>query len=171
MKTRDGVVNSHKKKTTMMCTRKKGNKPDPAGFSRLVWPFLVIILALGNLLASAQPVAATPACLLDAAGPDDVNANQKDLNEFCQSPGNDGGLSGCSSSDANLTWTWDDTAWTGNNTGDACALYDTDGDGKANFALCATVAGDPATQSSGSPRFYSCDDTKRLNCGSATQIT
>src|SRR2546426_12283476 len=117
MKTRDGVVNSHKKKTTMMCTRKKGNKPDPAGFSRLVWPFLVIILALGNLLAGAQPVAAAQVCLVDMAGADDINANQKDLNEFCQSPGNDGGLSGCLSSDANLTWTWDDAGWTGGEQG------------------------------------------------------
>ena len=74
-------------------------------------------------------------------------------------------------SDANLTWTWDDTGWTGSNTGDACALYDTDGDGKANFALCVTVQSDPAVQSSGSPRFYSCDNSKELNCGGSTQIT
>src|SRR2546425_12532731 len=171
MKTRDGVVNSHKKKTTIMCTRKKGNKPDPAGFSRLVWPFLVVALAIGSLLAGAQRAVAAPVCVVDAAGADDINANQKDLNEFCLSPGNDGGLSGCLSSDANLTWTWDDAGWTGGNTGDACALYDTDGDGNANFALCVTVAGDPAAQSSGSPKFYSCDDTSRLRCNTATQIT
>src|SRR5881296_648584 len=58
MKTRDGVVNSHKKKTTIMCTRKKGNKPDPAGFSRLVWPLLVIALAIGNLFAGATAASA-----------------------------------------------------------------------------------------------------------------
>jgi hypothetical protein len=28
-------------------------------------------------------------------------------------------------------WGFDDTQWTGNNTGDACALFDTDGDGSA----------------------------------------
>ena len=67
------------------------------------------------------------------------------MNEFCQSVGNDGGLAGCLSSDANLTWTWDDTGWTGSNTGDACALYDTDGDGKANFALCAIVQNSSTT--------------------------
>jgi hypothetical protein len=90
------------------------------------------------------------------------------LNEYCQSAGNDGGLAGCGSADANLTWTWDDIAWTGANTGDGCALYDTDDDGKANFALCTSVTGDPAAQEAGSPKFYSCDDTKVLNCGGAT---
>jgi hypothetical protein len=132
--------------------------------------FAIVAFAIGSLLARAQPAAATAACLLDTAGADDINANQKDLNEFCQGVGNDNGLAGCTSSDANLTWTWDDTGWTGSNTGDACALYDTDGDGKANFALCASVQGNPAVQSAQSPKFYSCDDTKTLNCGSAAQI-
>ena len=44
------------------------------------------------------------------------------------------------------SWKWDDTEWSGNNTGDACALYDTDvpNDGKANLAICVTVSGKPA---------------------------
>src|SRR6266404_1888190 len=138
---------------------------------RLAWSFVLIALAIGSPLAAARPAGATAACLLDMGGADDMNSNQKDLNEFCQSAGNDGGLGGCTSSDANITWTWDDTAFTGGNTGDACALYDTDGDGKANFALCVTVGSDPAVQGSGSPRFYSCDNSKELNCGGPTQIT
>src|SRR3989442_611051 len=162
------LLRQFKGKGSYMCTRKKKCKSGPAGFSRLVWPLLVIALAIGSLLTGAQPAAATPACLLDTAGADDINANQKDLNEFCQSPGSDG----CSSTDANLTWTWDDTGWTGSNTGDACALYDTDGDGNANFALCVTVqANNPAVQSAQSPRFYRCDDTKTLNCGGASLTT
>jgi len=148
--------------------RRRQQRPD--GTASFAGAFAAVALAIG-LLTATPPVVAAPACLLDTSGADDINANQKDLNEFCQGAGNDGGLSGCLSSDANLTWTWDDTGWTGSNTGDACALYDTDGDGKANFALCATVAGSPAAQSSGSPKFYSCDDTKALNCGSATAIT
>jgi hypothetical protein len=152
-------------------SRKKEHRPARATLPRLVWPFAVIALAIGCVFAGTQPAAAAAVCLVDTAGADDINATQKDLNEFCQSVGNDGGLIGCSSSDANLTWTWDDTGWTGANTGDACALYDTDGDGKANFALCATVQGNPAVQSSQSPRFYSCDDSKALNCGGSSQIT
>src|SRR4029453_17082894 len=120
----------------------------------------------------AQPATAASACVVDTRGADDINATQKDLNEFCQSVGNDGGLAGCTSADANLTWTWDDTGWTGSKTGDAGGLYDTDADGRANFALCATVRSNPAVQSSQSPRFYPCDDSKRLNCGgSPTQAT
>src|SRR6266581_1107438 len=140
MEFRACVLLPSKGKGSFVCTRKKKGNSGPAGFSRLVWPFVVIALAIGSLLAGSQPAAAAAVCRLDTAGADDINASQKDLNEFCQSPGNDGGLNGCLSSDANLTWTWDDTGWTGSNTGDACALYDTDGDGNANFALCATVA-------------------------------
>src|SRR5438034_2348914 len=108
-----------KGKDHIMCTKREDIR-GPAGFSRLMWPFLVIALAIGSLLASAQPAAAV--CVLDTGGADDINANQKDLNEFCHSPGNVGGLNGCLSTDANLTWTWDDRGWTGSNTGDACAL-------------------------------------------------
>ena len=147
------------------------HRPARADLPRLLWPFLVAALAIGRVFAAAQPAAAAAACLVDTAGPDDINATQKDLNEFCQSAGNDGGPGGCTSSDAYLTWTWDDTGWTGSNTGDACALYDTDGDGKANFAVCVVVDSNPAVQNAQSPRFYSCDDSKVLNCGGSTATT
>ena len=39
----------------------------------------------------------------------------------------------------------DDTAWSGNNSGDGCTLFDTDADLNVNFSLCATVKGDPET--------------------------
>ena len=146
----------------------------PRRRARLLHPgplLAAVALAAASVVIGVRSAGATAACLVDTMDADDINANQKDLNEFCQSAGNDGGLAGCTMADANLTWTWDDTAWTGFNTGDACALYDTDGDGKANFALCASVAGDPAVQASGSPRFYSCDDSKVLNCGGASQVT
>src|SRR5438445_3488397 len=148
--------------------RRRQQRPD--GTASFAGAFAAVALAIG-LLTATPPVVAAPACLLDTSGADDIDANQKDLNEFCQGAGNDGGLNGCLSSDANLTWTWDDTGWTGSNTGDACALYDTDGDGNANFALCATVASNPAVQSAQSPRFYRCDDTKKLNCGGASLTT
>ena len=76
--------------------------------------------------------------LNDDGGPDD-NVGQKDLN-FLQVD------------DANLptalavNWGWDDTAWSGGNTGDACALFDTDGDRMANNAVCVGVGGNPAVE-------------------------
>src|SRR5262249_9141924 len=113
---------------------------------RLASPFAFLFFAFAGVVAGARPALAAGLCLPDTAGADDINANQKDLNEFCQSAGNDGGLAGCTSIDANLTWTWDDTGWTGSNTGDACALYDTDGDHKANFAVCVSVQNSPAVK-------------------------
>src|ERR1043166_2360370 len=115
--------------------------------------FVIVMLAMSVFFGSARPAAADTACLQDTSGADDIQPSQKALNEFCQSAGNVGGLSGCLAADANLTWTWDDTGWTGSNTGDACALYDTDvpKDGKANFALCESVEKDPAVEKSGSP--------------------
>jgi hypothetical protein len=104
-----------------------------------------------------------PGCRTDTGGADDA-VGQKDLNEFCANRN-------ASCAGTIFTWKWDDTAWTGTNTGDACALYDTDGDGFANRALCVTVSGKPATQASQSPRFYSCNDTKQFNCSGATALT
>jgi hypothetical protein len=102
-------------------------------------------------------------CKTDTGGADDA-VGQKDLSEFCVN--HDATCAGTI-----FTWQWDDTAWTGTNTGDACALYDTDGDGFANYALCVTVTGKPAMQASQSPRFYGCNDTKQFNCTGATLRT
>jgi hypothetical protein len=38
----------------------------------------------------------------------------------------------CSATQLELLWQMDDVLWSGSNTGDACALFDTDGDGFAN---------------------------------------
>jgi hypothetical protein len=70
-----------------------------------------------------------------------------------------------------LTWQWDDTGWSGSNTGDACALYDTDGDHFANYALCVSVGSTPAAQVSTSPRLYLCTDGKAFNCTGSTLIS
>jgi hypothetical protein len=68
--------------------------------------------------------------LVDDGGADD-EPGQKDLNflsvDYAGSP------------DLAVVWGWDDIKWSGQNTGDACALFDTDADGHANFSLCITV--------------------------------
>jgi len=103
-----------------------------------------------------------PGCVLDTGGADDA-VGQKDLTQFCQNVGD-------TCAGTILTWQWDDTGWTGSNTGDACALYDTDADGFANYALCVTVAKTPAVQLNGSPRLYLCTDGKAFNCTGATLV-
>jgi hypothetical protein len=64
-------------------------------------------------------------------------------------------------------WKWDDTSWSGNNTGDACSLFDTDADGKANYAVCVTI-GKPASEKS--TRLYSCLDTRADRCTGSTLV-
>ncbi len=96
-------------------------------------------------------------CITDVQGAND-QPGQKDLTQMCYD------YSGLSTS-ITTNWNWDDTAWSGNNTGDACALFDTDGDGFANYATCVTVEdGPPAVQKSGSPRVFTCNDTRSDRC-------
>ena len=102
-----------------------------------------------------------PLTFVDDGGADDVNG-QKDVNsmmvDYTLAPGK-----------IAVAWNWDDTDWTGGgNTGDGCALFDTNGNGFANYALCVTVAGSPATFQS--LRLFSCGDTSAVGCTSQVQV-
>ena len=72
-----------------------------------------------------------------------------------------------------VSWKWDVTSLSGSNTGDACALFDTNSNFKVNFAICVTISGSPATQLAGtSPRVYTCGDGKVDRCTSTVaQVT
>ena len=96
---------------------------------------------------------------VDDQGADDF-PGQKDLNFFTFD------FSGGNS--VAITWGWDDTSWSGSNSGDACALIDTDADGKANFAYCVTVKGTPATTFA--TRMYSCGDKSSDRCSQKTVL-
>lgn len=94
----------------------------------------------------------------DVAGADD-QPGQKDLNLQ--------GIYQAAPGDLWVEWQWDDTAISGGNTGDACALFDSGTtNGKVNFAVCVTIAGTPAAQASNSPRVYTCGDGKPDRCTS-----
>ncbi|MES2971227.1 MAG: SdrD B-like domain-containing protein [Patescibacteria group bacterium] len=130
--------------------------------------FLILILAFGQAATAVGPflqsqkAAAASVCINDTAGPND-EPGQKDLTKMCS---DEAGLP----TSLAITWNWDDTAWSGNNSGDACSLYDTDGDGNANFSLCVVVKGDPATYFS--TRLYSCTaDSRNDRCAGPTPIT
>jgi hypothetical protein len=97
--------------------------------------------------------------IVDDGGPDDY-PGQKDLSFFSVDYGAPGATS------IAVGWGWDDTAWSGNNTGDACALLDTDADGFANYSICVTVAGSPAKYVS--TRMYSCGDLLADRCVTPT---
>jgi hypothetical protein len=123
--------------------------------------------------------------IVDDQGADDY-PGQKDLNQLTVN-------SDDLPTSVEISWNWDDTAWSGNNTGDACSLFDTDADGNANYALCVTVGGSPAkllanssctanknpfnccsgagtgTCGTGS-RLYSCGDSRADRCDQPTTL-
>ena len=111
--------------------------------------FSVLLLAgLFSLSVAAQPIT-----VVDDAGPDD-EPGQKDLNQLTIDfePAN---------VDLEVTWNWDVIALSGNNTGDACSLYDTDNDGNANYALCVIWDNGASYQTT---ILYSCGDGRADRC-------
>lgn len=122
---------------------------------------VVIVMALfaGMMLTAGQASAAIsfPAGMVFVNDEDGANdePGQKDLTRL----GID--YAGLPSS-LQVSWNWDNTGWPGANTGDACAMFDTDSDGRVNYSLCAIVEGDPAVYKG--TRMYSCGDDKVDRC-------
>jgi hypothetical protein len=113
-------------------------------------------------LVATSSLSATAIMIVDDSGPDDY-PGQKDLNFFTF----DYGLPGATA--IGVSWGWDDTSWSGNNTGDACTLFDTDADGFANYSFCITVKGIPATFLSA--RMYACSDGRTDRCTQPSPVT
>lgn len=61
-----------------------------------------------------------------------------------------------------VQWNWDETSLPGSNTGDGCAMFDTDADGRVNYSVCVTAGGDPLVLES--TTLYSCGDDKVDRC-------
>ncbi|MEJ7800634.1 MAG: hypothetical protein WKF60_08950, partial [Ilumatobacter sp.] len=105
------------------------------------WLRLVLAAALAlamslAIFSTGQPAsAADPIVAVDDAGPDD-EPGQKDLNALSVDYGAPG------ASNIVVTFNFDNTSTSGANTLDGCALFDTDGDGFANFAQCQTISSD-----------------------------
>ena len=119
--------------------------------------FVTLLFAFGLAVSfSAGGVFASNPCSIDAQGAND-EPGQKDLTQFC-----DNGISG---GNLSISWSWDEVAWSGNNTGDSCALFDdSDADANVDYAVCVTVKGSPAVQAANSPRIYSCNNGDVDNC-------
>src|SRR6185436_2978571 len=88
-------------------TRRKKNTMLGSTFQKALGVVLAAFIAVGVPAARAQ------VCINDLQGPDD-EPGQKDLSQFCRG-GACAGLVG-------ISWNFDDTRWTGSNTGDGCAL-------------------------------------------------
>src|SRR4051812_21192283 len=93
--------------------------------------------------------------VIDSGGVNDENGGTQD--ELTQMGRDD--------TDANfyqLFWSWDSTDFSGQ-AGDACALFDSDGDGKINFNICAQIqngAGGAIVQTTNSTTAHNCGDAK-----------
>jgi uncharacterized repeat protein (TIGR01451 family) len=123
--------------------------------------FPVLIAVIFNLVAGplapiiGSPAAAAPVTLVDEQGAND-EPGQKDLTQLTVDYGVTGSVP--------ITFNWDELGTSGANTLNGCALFDTDGDFKANYALCVVTGNNPAVQVSDSPRLYTCTDGRVDRC-------
>ena len=118
----------------------------------------VLVLCFTILVGAVSAASVT---IIDDAGPDD-EPGQKDLSQmtvdFANLP-----------TSMPIGWQWDDTAFSGSNTGDACSLFDTNSNGFADYSLCVGVNGEPATQQY--LKLYSCADSHSDRCYSSVEDT
>lgn len=108
----------------------------------------------GSSLVTSTTFTDSPTCQNDVNGAND-EPGQKDLTRMCADYAS-------LPTTLEVNWNWDDIAWSGGNTGDGCALFDTDNDGDVNYSLCVTIGGDPAAYIS--KTLYSCGDGKVDRC-------
>lgn len=123
---------------------------------------LLLLGAITGLVLSASVASAELLCIDDLQGADD-EPGQKDLNRLCiddAPPPPD---------ELIVSFNWDQAGWTGANTGDACTLFDTNGNGNADYSLCVTVHQTPAQYLS--TRLYQCTtDSWADRCHGAVEI-
>jgi uncharacterized repeat protein (TIGR01451 family) len=136
----------------------------------LTWPSLIItgkfllaclLLGIAIILTPAQTAYAHhdyEGYVTDDAGADD-EPGQKDLNSLAVDYSH-------IDTDNQLwvKWTWDIDSLSGNNSADGCVIFDTDGDGLANYMLC-NFWRQNQQQVAGSPLLYVCNDQDTDNCG------
>jgi hypothetical protein len=123
------------------------------------WLALLAIVMLGTgLMATSVSAAHTVTASDFTFTVDDKGANdepgQKDLTAQ-SSLNHDGSFY--------TAWKWDDTAWNGKNTGDGCSLFDAGTDGLVDYAVCATIGGNPPVFKS--VTVYSCNNKWVDRCG------
>ena len=118
----------------------------------------VAVMMLVSMVSAAAPV------------PDENGANdepgQKDLTQLTID------YTGLTATPkyVDVTWNWDEIAWSGANTGDACALFDTDNDLYANYAYCVTIGGSPGVELD--ERLYECEADNRVDrCAGPVLVT
>lgn len=128
--------------------------------------YLAYVYLLGLTLLTFVPTASADfACHVDSGGANDLSGSaQADLTQMCYD------FDPLPSSYL-VSVSFDKVNFSGNNTGDGCMLFDTDGDpsGFIDYAICVQVGGQPAILLPTTPFAYICtspDSEER--CGGAT---
>lgn len=94
-----------------------------------------LLLAVATSAFAATSALAVPVTIVDP-GVNDV-PGQRDLTTLTVDTG---------SNPLAVSWQWDETSGSGANTLDACALFDTDGDGNVNAAVCVSACHEKARE-------------------------
>ncbi|MBE0609807.1 MAG: hypothetical protein IH609_10530 [Dehalococcoidia bacterium] len=119
----------------------------------------------GMSLYRSDPATAAPIVIVDDGGANDVPGDgQKDLTTLSVD------YAGLPASLA-VGWNWDETSVSGGNSMDACSLYDTDGDGNANYSVCLMVHFDPPALPTVQTIVWSCSDNGNDRCTSPNTDT
>ena len=112
--------------------------------------------------AGAAPVSSIPSnyfTVIDTGGVNDENGgSQLELTQM--------GRDDTGSGFYQLFWSWDGTNFQ-SQTGDACALFDSDGDANIDFNICAQIengGGGTIVQTDVSPTAHTCGDGKNDRC-------
>ena len=130
--------------------------------ARVISLALIVVLALGAMTVVGVKVAnAEVSSFIDSDGAND-EPGQKDLTMMTRDRS--------SIDPVIITWNWDIISLSGSNTADGCALFDTDGDLLANFALCQSWYG-AAQPSNGYPVLYSCNDSRADRCSGSVALS
>ncbi len=151
----------------LLSSRNTASRTAGARGGKLLPVLLAALVATLAMLAGAGTAsAAIPSnffTITDQQGVNDVNADQNDLTQM--------GRDDTDAAFYKLFWSWDSTSlWTGTGqTGDACALFDNDGDGNVNNAVCARIENPNANPAlakltADSPFLFSCEDSKNDRC-------
>ena len=130
---------------------------------------LVLAIAVAGTLASLTLAGTAGAAIpsnyftvVDTGGANDINASQVDMTQL--------GRDDADPLEYRLFWSWDATDdWTGTGqTGDACALFDTNGNTNIDFAICVRVENPNADTTKVQPTdpafVFECSDAKNDRC-------
>ncbi len=123
-----------------------------AGIVLILIAFSVVVYAItvdGDVTTDGSEWSGAT-CFNDSGGSNDPKGDgQKDVTRMCaQDPDYPTTIEGY--------WNWDEIGTSGANSLDACLLFDTDGDGNANYATCVTTQGSPVTLAA--YRVFTCND-------------